>query len=83
MTKAFGYAARDKASALVPSIAGGVEHRRDPRDAGDARLLRRTRDRVDIELTPIQRINQAYEQMIRNDVKYRFVIDMASLKPER
>ena len=34
----------------------------------------------DIELTPIQKINQAYERMVRNDVKYRFVIDMASLK---
>jgi len=34
----------------------------------------------DIELTPIQEINQAYERMVRNDVKYRFVIDMASLK---
>src|SRR4051812_5559809 len=35
---------------------------------------------ADIELTPIQKINDAYERMIRNDVKYRFVIDMASLK---
>ena len=34
----------------------------------------------DIELTPIQKINEAYERMLRNDVKYRFVIDMASLK---
>ena len=34
----------------------------------------------DIELTPIQKINEAYERMVRNDVKYRFVIDMASLK---
>jgi uncharacterized zinc-type alcohol dehydrogenase-like protein len=33
----------------------------------------------DIEITPIQRINEAYERMIRNDVKYRFVIDMSSL----
>ncbi len=34
----------------------------------------------DIEMTPIQKINEAYERMERNDVKYRFVIDMASLK---
>jgi uncharacterized zinc-type alcohol dehydrogenase-like protein len=34
----------------------------------------------DIELTPIQKINEAYERVLRNDVKYRFVIDMASLK---
>ncbi len=34
----------------------------------------------DIELIPIQRINQAYERLVKGDVKYRFVIDMASLK---
>jgi alcohol dehydrogenase (NADP+) len=34
----------------------------------------------DIEIIPIQQINEAYERMVRNDVKYRFVIDMASLK---
>ena len=36
----------------------------------------------DIEIIPIQKINEAYERMLRSDVKYRFVIDMASLKPE-
>jgi uncharacterized zinc-type alcohol dehydrogenase-like protein len=34
----------------------------------------------DIELIPIQKINEAYERLIKTDVKYRFVIDMASLK---
>jgi uncharacterized zinc-type alcohol dehydrogenase-like protein len=34
----------------------------------------------DIELIPAQYINEAYERMIRGDVKYRFVIDMKSLK---
>ncbi len=34
----------------------------------------------DIELIRIQDINEAYERMIKGDVKYRFVIDMASLK---
>lgn len=33
----------------------------------------------DIELIPIQKINEAYERTIESDVKYRFVIDMASL----
>ncbi len=33
----------------------------------------------DIELTPISKINEAYERMLKNDVKYRFVIDMATL----
>lgn len=34
----------------------------------------------DVEMISIDRINEAYEQMIQGDVKYRFVIDMASLK---
>jgi alcohol dehydrogenase (NADP+) len=34
----------------------------------------------DIELIPIQQINEAYERMLKSDVKYRFVIDMASLR---
>lgn len=36
----------------------------------------------DIELIPIQEINHAYERMLKSDVKYRFVIDMSSLKQE-
>lgn len=34
----------------------------------------------DIEIIPIQQINQAYERLLKGDVKYRFVIDNASLK---
>jgi uncharacterized zinc-type alcohol dehydrogenase-like protein len=34
----------------------------------------------DIEVIRIQDINEAYERMLKSDVKYRFVIDMASLK---
>lgn len=36
----------------------------------------------DIELISIQQINQAYDRLLKSDVKYRFVIDMASLKNE-
>ncbi len=36
----------------------------------------------DVEVIPIQQINQAYERMLKGDVKYRFVIDLASLKQE-
>lgn len=35
---------------------------------------------ADIELIKIQDINEAYERLLKGDVKYRFVIDMASLK---
>jgi uncharacterized zinc-type alcohol dehydrogenase-like protein len=34
----------------------------------------------DVEVIPIQKINEAYERLAKGDVKYRFVIDMASLK---
>jgi uncharacterized zinc-type alcohol dehydrogenase-like protein len=34
----------------------------------------------DIEMIRIDEINEAYERMLKNDVRYRFVIDMASLK---
>lgn len=36
----------------------------------------------DVEVIPIQKINEAYERLARSDVKYRFSIDMASLKSE-
>jgi alcohol dehydrogenase (NADP+) len=34
----------------------------------------------DIEMINIQQINEAYDRLLKGDVKYRFVIDMASLK---
>ena len=34
----------------------------------------------DIELIPIQKINEAWDRLLKQDVRYRFVIDMASLK---
>ena len=52
-------------------------HRRDP---GDARLLRRARHRLGHRDDPHADINEAYERMLKSDVKYRFVIDMATLK---
>jgi uncharacterized zinc-type alcohol dehydrogenase-like protein len=35
---------------------------------------------ADVEVIPIDQINEAYERMLKNDVRYRFVIDIASLK---
>jgi uncharacterized zinc-type alcohol dehydrogenase-like protein len=37
---------------------------------------------ADVEVIPIQKVNEAYERLLKNDVKYRFCIDMASLKSE-
>src|SRR6202000_2751104 len=35
---------------------------------------------ADVEVIAIQQVNEAYERLLKSDVKYRFVIDMASLK---
>jgi alcohol dehydrogenase (NADP+) len=37
---------------------------------------------ADVEVIPIQKVNEAYERLLKSDVKYRFAIDMASLKSE-
>lgn len=37
---------------------------------------------ADVEVIPIQKVNEAYNRLLKSDVKYRFVIDMASLKSE-
>jgi len=37
---------------------------------------------ADVEVIPIQKVNEAYERLLKPDVKYRFSIDMASLKSE-
>jgi uncharacterized zinc-type alcohol dehydrogenase-like protein len=37
---------------------------------------------ADVDVIPIQKINVAYERLLKSDVKYRFCIDMASLKSD-
>ncbi len=37
---------------------------------------------ADVEVIPIQKVNEAYERLLKSDVKYRFSIDMSSLKSE-
>ena len=34
----------------------------------------------DIEVIPISKVNEAYERVLKSDVRYRFVIDMATIK---
>ena len=34
----------------------------------------------DIELTSVDKLDEAYERVVKSDVKYRFVIDLATLK---
>lgn len=37
---------------------------------------------ADVEVIPIQNVNEAYERLLRSDVKYRFSIDMTSIKSQ-
>ncbi|MCK6500171.1 MAG: zinc-binding dehydrogenase, partial [Nitrospira sp.] len=35
---------------------------------------------ADVEVIPLQQVNEAYDRLVRGDVRYRFVIDLSSLK---
>lgn len=60
---------------LAGSLIGGIAETQEMLDfCGQHNIA------CDIELIRMQQINEAYERMLRSDVKYRFVIDMASLK---
>jgi alcohol dehydrogenase (NADP+) len=62
---------------LSGSLIGGIRETQEMLDfCGEHDLT------CDIERIPIQKINEAYERMLRSDVKYRFVIDMDSLKSD-
>ena len=56
-----------------------LAHRRHRRDAGDARLLRQAQHHRRRRGIPIQKVNEAYERLLKSDVKYRFSIDMSTL----
>jgi alcohol dehydrogenase (NADP+) len=60
---------------VAGSLIGGIKETQEMLDfCGEHNIV------SDIEMINIQDINEAYERMARADVKYRFVIDMASLK---
>lgn len=62
---------------LVGSLIGGIRETQEMLDfCAEHSIV------ADVEIIPIQKINEAYERMLKNDVKYRFVIDMSSLKQE-
>jgi uncharacterized zinc-type alcohol dehydrogenase-like protein len=60
---------------LAGSLIGGIEETQEMLD-----FCAKHNIVSDIEMIPVQEINKAYERMIKGDVKYRFVIDMQSLK---
>ena len=60
---------------LAGSLIGGVRETQEMLDFCAAHGIV-----SDIETIPMQKINEAYERMLKSDVKYRFVIDLASLR---
>lgn len=61
--------------AVAGSVIGGIAQTQEMLDfCGKHNIT------CDVEMIPIQEINTAYDRMVRADVKYRFVIDMESLK---
>lgn len=60
---------------LAGSIIGGIRETQEMLDFCAAKNIV-----ADVEVIPIQQINSAYDRLLKNDVKYRFTIDMASLK---
>jgi len=62
---------------LSGSIIGGIPETQEMLDfCGEYNIT------ADVEIIPIQKVNEAYERLVKSDVKYRFSIDMASLKSE-
>lgn len=60
---------------LAGSMIGGIAETQEMLDfCGQHRLT------ADVEVIPIQQVNDAYERLLRGDVRYRFVLDLASLK---
>jgi uncharacterized zinc-type alcohol dehydrogenase-like protein len=55
------------------SLIGGIKETQEMLDCAEHQIT------ADVEVIPIQKINEAYERMLRSDVKYRFSIDMNSL----
>jgi uncharacterized zinc-type alcohol dehydrogenase-like protein len=60
---------------LAGSLIGGIAETQEMLDYCAAHKIV-----SDIEIIPIHKINEAYERMLRSDVRYRFVIDIASLR---
>ena len=60
---------------LAGSMIGGIEETQEMLDfCGKYNVLPET------ELIPMEKINEAYERMIKGDVRYRFVIDIKAMK---
>jgi uncharacterized zinc-type alcohol dehydrogenase-like protein len=65
---------KNRRSIIGSMIGGTVETQAMLNFCGEEKIV------ADVEVIPMQQINEAYERMLKNDVKYRFVIDMSTLK---
>ena len=63
-----------KRRSIAGSLIGGIKETQEMLDFCAEHAIT-----SDIEMIPIQQINEAYERVLKSDVKYRFVIDIASL----
>ncbi len=64
-----------KRRSIIGSLIGGIKETQEMLDFCAAHNIV-----SDVEVIPVQEINEAYERMLKGDVRYRFVIDIASLK---
>jgi uncharacterized zinc-type alcohol dehydrogenase-like protein len=62
---------------LSGSVIGGIAETQEMLDFCGAHNIT-----ADVEVIPIQKVNEAYERLLKSDVKYRFSIDMSSLKSQ-
>src|SRR6266545_2294040 len=62
---------------LSGSLIGGIRQTQEMLDFCGAHGIT-----ADVERIPIQKVDEAYERLLRSDVKYRFSIDMASIRSE-
>ena len=64
-----------KRRSIIGSLIGGIKETQEMLDfCAEHNIV------SDVEVIQIQEINEAYERMLKGDVRYRFVIDTASLK---
>lgn len=64
-----------KRRSIIGSLIGGIKETQEMLDyCAEHNIV------SDVEVIPVQQINEAYERMLKGDVRYRFVIDIASLK---
>lgn len=64
-----------KRRSICGSLIGGIPETQEMLDFCAAHNLV-----SDVEVIPMQKINEAYDRLVKSDVKYRFVIDMASIR---